>query len=119
MADRFFCGSCYYICSQYCKTTGGSCILDKDPDFPVIAQSFDSVTPNMEISGAISLPAPSNGYSGPGACVEEIGSNCITMEPSALGCPYEPDECSEVYNDLELTDLFNRYYIHRSVLNLC
>ena len=43
--------------------------MDKDPDFPVIAQSF---TPNMEISGAISLPAPSNGYSGPGACVEEI-----------------------------------------------
>ena len=51
----------------------------------------------MVIEGAaVRLPAAGDGYIGSGACIDQTGSNCITLEPNALGCPYEPDECSEV-----------------------
>ena len=55
------------------------------------------MTPYMAIDGAVRLPATSDGHVGPGACINEIGSdNCITMEINAFGCPYERDECTEV-----------------------
>ena len=72
------------------------CTINKDPTLPVIVQGFESLTAYMTISGAVRLPAL-DGYIGSGACIDEFGSgNCITLESKAFGCPYEPDECSEV-----------------------
>ena len=72
------------------------CEINKDATLPIVVQGFESLTPYMTINGDVRLPAP-DGYVGSGACIDEFGpGNCITLESNALGCPYEPDECTEV-----------------------
>ena len=51
----------------------------------------------MQHIGNVTLSAPAEGYSGPGACINEIGpNNCITLETNPVGCPFEPQECDDV-----------------------
>ena len=64
---------------------------------PSLQYNFDTLTSNIQTVGSVRLPAPSDGYSGPGACVDEIGpNNCITPETNPAGCPYEPQHCDDV-----------------------
>ena len=52
---------------------------------------------NMVREGSSRLPAPLDGYFGSGACVDAVGiPHCITLETSPSGCPYQPDQCSQV-----------------------
>ena len=77
--------------------------------FQVILQGFESLAPNIAIGDSVTLPAP-DGYFGFGTCIDGVGSNnCITLEPDALGCPYEPDECSEVSVITLLNSINNLY----------
>ena len=74
------------------------CRLDKPTgDVISLQYHFDTLAPNIQTIGSVRLPAPSDGYSGPGACVDEIGpNNCITLETNPAGCPYEPQHCDDV-----------------------
>ena len=45
---------------------------------------FDTLTPNIQTIGSVRLPAPSDGYSGPGACVDETGSPWRQILPDVL-----------------------------------
>ena len=58
---------------------------------------FDTLATSTTLEGSVRLPAIHGGYFGSGACVDDTGSNnCITLETSPSGCPFEPDECPQV-----------------------
>ena len=59
--------------------------------------TFDALTATTALEGVVRLPARHDGYFGSGACIDDVGPDiCITLETSPIGCPFEPDQCSQV-----------------------
>ena len=78
--------------------------------------TFDSLAATAALEGSVRLPARHAGYFGSGACVDDAGPDtCITIETSPSGCPFEPDQCSQV--KYEIFQWLN--FIILSILKLC